>query len=106
MGGLSAQCVASLSFPNCRCEGGRGLLLWPVFSCQCRWLDFSGPNIIAGLIFGSIGFVAFTYGKRMNLWRPMFGGLALMVYPYFVANTVILFVVGIIGSAALFFLRE
>ena len=84
----------------------RGLPLWPVFSCQCRSLDFSGPNIVAGLIFGSIGFVAFTYGKRMNLWRPMFGGLALMIYPYFVANTVILFVVGTIGTAALFFLRE
>jgi hypothetical protein len=68
--------------------------------------DFSAPNLIAGLIFGSIGFVAFTYGKRMNLWRTMFGGLALMIYPYFVGNTVILFVVGTIGTAALLFLRE
>ena len=68
--------------------------------------EFSGANFIAGLIFGSIGFVAFIYGKRMNQWRTMFAGLALMVYPYFIANTVVLFVVGTVGSAALFFLRE
>jgi len=68
--------------------------------------EFSGPNFIVGMIFGSIGFVALIYGKRMNRWRTMFGGLALMAYPYFIANTVVLFVVGIVGSAALFFLRE
>ena len=68
--------------------------------------EFSGPNFIAGLIFGSIGFVAFIYGKRMNQWRMMFAGLGLMIYPYFIANTVLLFVVGTVGSAALFFLRE
>src|SRR6266403_2273830 len=63
-------------------------------------LNLSAANLIGGFVFGSIGFVAFIYGKRMNLWRPMFGGLALMIYPYFVANTVILFIVGTIGSAA------
>ncbi|MEY2540218.1 MAG: hypothetical protein QOG67_3958 [Verrucomicrobiota bacterium] len=68
-------------------------------------LDFSMPNLIAGMIFGSIGFVAFTYGKRLDLWKPMFCGLALMVYPYFIGNTVAVFVIGILGTAALFLVR-
>jgi hypothetical protein len=68
--------------------------------------DFSMPNLIAGLIFGSIGFVAFFYGRRMNLWKPMFCGLALMIYPYFVENVALLFGIGSLGTAALFFFRE
>jgi len=68
--------------------------------------SFSAANLIGGCIFGSIGFVAFIYGKRMNLWRPMFLGLALMIYPYFVSNDVVLFAAGIVGSASLYFVRE
>ena len=68
--------------------------------------DFGMPNLIAGLIFGSIGFVAFIYGKRMNLWKPMLCGLALMIYPYFVENVALLFGIGGLGTAALFFLRD
>jgi hypothetical protein len=69
-------------------------------------LNFSTASLIAGFIFGSIGFVAFAYGKRMNLWKLMFCGLALMIYPYFVANTVAMIVIGVVGSLALPFLRD
>jgi hypothetical protein len=68
-------------------------------------VNFGTANLIGGLIFGSIGFVAFIYGKRMNLWRPMFLGLALMVYPYFVSNDIALWAAGVVGSAALWFVR-
>ncbi len=67
---------------------------------------FSTANLIGGFVFGSIGFVAFTYGKRMSLWKPMFLGLALMVYPYFVSNDVLLFAAGVAGSASLWFMRN
>jgi len=67
---------------------------------------FSGANLIGGLLFGSIGFVAFIYGKRMHVWKPMFLGLALMVYPYFVENDIALFLIGILGTAVLFLLRD
>ena len=63
-------------------------------------------NLIAGLIFGSIGFVAFFYGKRMHLWWPMFLGLALMVYPYFVSSELVLWMAGIVGSASLWLVRN
>ena len=68
--------------------------------------DMSPANLIGGFVFGSIGFVAFIYGKRMNLWKMMFAGLALMIFPYFIANTAIMYVIGLFGSAALFLLRD
>ena len=68
--------------------------------------DLSAANLIGNLLFGAIGFVAFAYGKRMTLWKMMFCGLALMIYPYFIANTVAMYVAGTVGSVALFFLRD
>ncbi len=67
---------------------------------------FTGGIIIANLLFGSIGFVAFIYGKRMHVWKPMFLGIALMVFPYFIENTTWLFATGIFGTALLFFMRN
>ena len=69
-------------------------------------LNLSAANLIGGFVFGSIGFVAFIYGKRMNLWKPMLLGIALMIYPYFISDDKIMLVIGIFGSAALFFFRE
>src|SRR5229473_1052662 len=68
-------------------------------------LNLSAANLIGGFVFGSIGFVAFIYGKRMNLWKPMLLGIALMVYPYFISDNIALFAVGILGSASLWFVR-
>jgi hypothetical protein len=79
---------------------------WRGISSKVAMPVFSGANLIGGLLFGSIGFVAFIYGKRMHVWRPMFLGLALMVYPYFVANDIVLFAIGAVGTAALFLFRD
>ena len=68
-------------------------------------LNLSAANLIGGCVFGSIGFVAFIYGKRMNLWKPMFLGIALMIYPYFVSNDIAMVAIGAVGTAGLFFLR-
>lgn len=66
----------------------------------------SGASLIGGLLFGSIGFVAFVYGKRMSLWRMMICGIILMVYPYFVENVTVSLIIGAVGTLALFFLRD
>jgi len=68
-------------------------------------LNLSAANLMGGLVFGSIGFVAFIYGKRMNLWKPMLLGLALMIYPYFISDDVMMIAIGALGTAGLFFLR-
>jgi hypothetical protein len=65
---------------------------------------FSAVNLFAGLLFGSIGFVGFMYGKRMSHWKPMFLGLALMAYPYFVESPLALFGLGLAGTIGLFVL--
>jgi hypothetical protein len=69
-------------------------------------VNLSAPNLIGGFIFGSIGFIAFIYGKRMTLWKPMFCGIILMIFPYFVENTTLTFAIGSAGTIALFFLRN
>ncbi len=67
---------------------------------------FSSANLIGGMLFGSIGFVSFIYGKRMHVWKPMFLGLALMVYPYFVSDDLALFAIGAVGTGAIFLFRD
>jgi hypothetical protein len=68
--------------------------------------SFGMANLLAGLIFGSVGFVGFVYGKRMTLWKSMFLGLALMIFPYFIANTIALYAIGSLGTAIFFFVRD
>ncbi|MBK1881481.1 hypothetical protein JIN85_03580 [Luteolibacter pohnpeiensis] len=65
--------------------------------------NFSTPNIIAGILFGIIGFVAFSYGKKMELWKPMSIGLALMGYSWLVPNIWANWIVGILLCVLLWF---
>ena len=69
-------------------------------------MPLSGSNLFAGLLFSSIGFVGFIYGKRLSLWKPMFIGLALMAYPYFIEDTIVICAVGLAGSTLLIWLRH
>lgn len=69
-------------------------------------MGMSAANLIGGFVFGTIGFVAFYYGKKMHVWTPMLIGLGLMGFPYFIGDTVALYLVGTVGTAALFFCRS
>lgn len=69
------------------------------------FMGFSWAGIIAGLIFSGIGFVAFSYGKKNAEYVPMGIGMALMVYPYFVQNTLALYLIGIALTVGLYFFR-
>ena len=66
----------------------------------------SGPNLFAGLLFSSIGFVGFIYGKRMSAWKPMFLGIALMAYPYFIEDTLTICAIGLAGLRRAFLVAE
>ena len=66
----------------------------------------NAANLIGGLIFGSIGFVAFLYGKKEAHLKSMLLGITLMVYPYLISNGVALFAVGAILTVALFLFRD
>ena len=68
--------------------------------------SFSLGGIIAGFLFGSIGFVAFMYGKKNSLFKPMLIGMALMAYPYFIRSTIWTWVVGGALTFGLYIFRE
>ncbi len=51
-------------------------------------------NIVAGVLFGIIGWAALSYGRKLQLWKPIVIGLALMSYPYFIYNRWLLWGIG------------
>ena len=67
---------------------------------------FSWPNLIGNLIFGTVGFVAFIYGKKQKNFKPLFIGVALMAYPYFFPNTFWVYGMGFALCALLYFWRD
>jgi len=67
---------------------------------------FSTAGLIWTLLFSSIGFIAFMYGKKNQEIKPLVLGIALMGYPYFVRSTNMVFIVGAALTATLFVWRE
>lgn len=65
----------------------------------------STSSLMAAILFGSVGFAAFIYGKKQSSAKPLAIGILLMAYPYFVQNATIVWLVGIILTAALIFWR-
>ncbi len=51
-------------------------------------------NIFASIIFSSIGFAAFIYGKKQSSLKALVIGFLLMVFPYFVPNPVAVYAIG------------
>lgn len=50
--------------------------------------------LIGAILFGLIGFAAYRYGKRLSLNKVKWIGVALMLYPYAIASTAMLYLVG------------
>ena len=61
--------------------------------------------LLWGVVFGSIGLAYFVYGKKQRRFVPLLCGIALMAFPYFISNTVLLVVVGLVLSAVPYFFR-
>ena len=61
--------------------------------------------LLWGLLFGSIGFGFFLYGKRQKTIVPLIAGIALCVVPYFIADVYVLVTVGVVLMAIPFFVR-
>lgn len=53
-------------------------------------------------LFSLIGSAVFLYGRRQRRGAPTLGGVALMVYPYFVSTTLGVIVIGVLLLAGLF----
>jgi hypothetical protein len=57
------------------------------------------------LLFGSIGLGFFIYGTKQKAVVPLVCGVALMVFPYFVSNAILLVGIGALLVAIPYFLR-
>jgi hypothetical protein len=58
-----------------------------------------------GLLFGSIGLGFFVFGKRQKKVVPLVCGVGLMIFPYFVSNTLLLVAIGVMLIVIPYFLR-
>jgi len=65
----------------------------------------STSSIFWGLLFGSIGLGYFLYGRKQQAIVPLFCGLALMVFPYFVSNAILLVAIGLALAVLPWFFR-
>ncbi|WP_434926248.1 hypothetical protein [Shewanella sp. HL-SH2] len=66
----------------------------------------STAMIMWSVLFGAIGMGYFVYGKRQQAIVPLCIGMALMVYPFFVASVTSLVIVGMMLVAIPFFVRR
>ena len=62
-------------------------------------------SLLWGLLFGSIGLGFFIYGQRQKMVVPLVCGVALMIFPYFVSNTMLLVILGVALVAIPYFVR-
>jgi hypothetical protein len=57
------------------------------------------------LLFGSFGLGFFVYGKKQREVVPLVCGLALMIFPYFISNTILLVGIGVMLIVVPYFVR-
>jgi len=62
-------------------------------------------SLVWGVVFGAVGFAYFIYGKKQAMFVLLFCGIGLMVFPYFVSNTVLLLMIGLVLSVLPYLLR-
>ena len=67
--------------------------------------ELSLATIAVAVFFGLVGFAAFRYGKKNGEPRPLFLGIALMAYGYFVSNAWVSLGIGAVLTLLLFFPR-
>ena len=62
-------------------------------------------SFVVYVVFGAVGLGYFMYGKRQKMMVPLFCGVGLIGYPYFVNNPVLLVVIGSVLLALPFFIK-
>lgn len=62
-------------------------------------------QLLWGILFGSIGMGFFIYGKKQKAIVPLFSGIGLCVFPYFVTNAILMVITGVVLMAVPYFVR-
>lgn len=63
-------------------------------------MNFDASSLFLSLVTSAIGFALFTYGRKNVRLPQVFGGIALMIYPYFVGSATLLLVIGVLICVA------
>ena len=72
-------------------------------------LGFTLPSpayLFGAVLFGLIGFAAFRLGRKQERTRAVWIGVALMLYPYGVSQTWLIYLVGAVLCAGLWIERH
>jgi hypothetical protein len=62
--------------------------------------------LLWSVLFGAIGVGYFVYGRRQGKSVPLWCGVVLILYPYFMPNAVVVVIVGAIFVAVPYFVRR
>jgi hypothetical protein len=62
-------------------------------------------SLLWGLLFGSIGLGFLVYGRKQKKIVPLVCGIALMIFSYFVSNTILLVALGVVLISIPYFVR-
>jgi hypothetical protein len=62
--------------------------------------------LVALIVFGIIGSVAVLYGWRQKKPRALTVGVAMSAYPYFISSLILIWLIGLALTAALYFWRD
>ena len=57
----------------------------------------------ASVVISAVGLGMFLYGKRTSQFMSLFAGILMMVYPYFVPNTIAMIAIGVGVTAFVWF---
>ena len=68
-------------------------------------VELDTAALVWSMLFGLIGLGFFMYGKNESAPVPMFCGLLLMVYPYFVSDVLVIIAVGLVLMVIPFVVR-
>jgi len=76
-------------------------------SLESLGITIPGPAYIVGaILFSIIGYAAYRYGKKAPLPIPKWLGIALMLYPYAVYDTLLLYAVGGVLCVGVYVFRK
>ncbi|OTG84071.1 amino acid transport protein [Acinetobacter sp. ANC 4648] len=62
-------------------------------------------TLLLGVLFSSIGFGYFLYGKKQKRTVPFACGLILIIFPYFIDQMALLLIIGSVISIVPYFVR-
>ncbi len=66
----------------------------------------TAATLLWGVLFSGIGIGFSIYGRRQKANVPLACGIGLMIYPYFIPNTTLLVMIGMLLTAIPFIIRR